>query len=53
MNQLVDENHKKIIENIILDISKKIKVIMITQDIQQGNRLGTDKITIKHGKLLN
>ncbi|MBH44269.1 MAG: hypothetical protein CMD88_02280 [Gammaproteobacteria bacterium] len=49
----LDDNYKKIVENIIINMSNKIKVIMITQDIDQANRLGEEKIVIKNGKLLN
>jgi len=49
----LDIKYKDLAEKLILDYSKKVKVIMVTQNTRQANRLANQVLSIKDGTLNN
>ena len=49
----LDIKYKDLAEKLILDCSKTVKVIMITQNTSQVNRLANQVLSIKDGTLIN
>jgi ABC-type multidrug transport system ATPase subunit len=49
----LDIKYKNLAEKLILDCSKRVKVIMVTQNTRQANRLANQVLSIKDGTLNN
>ena len=49
----LDIKYKDLAEKLILDYSKTVKVIMVTQNTRQANRLANQVLSIKDGTLNN
>jgi len=49
----LDIKHKNLAEKLISDYSKTVKVIMVTQNTKQANRLANQILSVKDGTLSN